>query len=592
MLTAARVGQRAVVRLNLFDDVVLDAVVHRTGPTSAGYWLAGHIGGSPPGSLILVVNDELVAGTVLAPSGSYYSIRAAGDGDVLAIQQIDLSALMEMAVRAESLIPALRPGSRPSDRVAPPSSHADRIEDGSWIDVLVVYDAEARMWFGGHAEIKAQIDLAIAGINESFFASGVIPQLYLTSAQEAVLDDDDVPETLGRLRDRFAADIGITVAVGGCGSAAITLYESLDGGELRTYPHRAWASVSPACLNPFIAAHEVGHVMGLWHDRYVVQKYGDFTTNDNCLLPCTNPSVSYKPYSYGYVNQRAFDTGAPYRAAWRTIMSYPDQCNDSHLGWSCHWVFRFSNPDQMYTGDPMGVAGDERSSSLTGPVDAVRSLNDARHIIANYRVRPPGTNRPPVAVGTLPDRGLSLDGTLDVDVTQAFDDPDGDPLTYTVASSETAVVTVRAAGARVMLTAVGEGAAAIRVTATDPGRLSATQSFRATVGTLPAPFTDDPIRAGVTPIRTVHFTELRMRIAALRAAVGLAPFRWMDPTLRAGVTRVRLAHLLELREALGAVYSTTGRPVPRWTDAVPAAGSIPIRAAHVTELRAAVVALE
>ena len=105
-------------------------------------------------------------------------------------------------------------------------------------------------------------------------------------------------------------------------------------------------------------------------------------------------------------------------------------------------------------------------------------------------------------------------------------------------------------------------------------------------------FTDAPIRPGVTPVRAVHFTELRTRIDALRREAGLGPFAWTDPVLKAGVTRVRLAHLLELREALAAAYAAAGRSVPRWTDAAPVGGTTPIRAVHLMELRAAVVGLE
>ena len=203
-------------------------------------------------------------------------------------------------------------------------------------------------------------------------------------------------------------------------------------------------------------------------------------------------------------------------------------------------------------------------------------------------------NQPPVALGVLPDVRLpELRATQDVDVSQAFNDPDGDALTYGATSSALHVATVRAAGARVTLTAVGEGMATIRVTATDPGGLSAIQSFTATVSTaVSVPFTDDPLQRGVTPVKAVHFTELRTRIDALRSAAGLLRFSWTDPVLRAGVTRVRGVHLLELRSALAEAYSAAGRPAPRWTEASPASGSTPIRALHVTELRAAVLALE
>ena len=204
------------------------------------------------------------------------------------------------------------------------------------------------------------------------------------------------------------------------------------------------------------------------------------------------------------------------------------------------------------------------------------------------RLDPP--NRPPEAVGTLPAVRLSEPGAaLEVDVSAAFGDPDGDPLTYTASSSVPRAVTARVAGARVALTAVDIGLATIEVTATDPEGLSARQTFPAEVT---APLPGGPIRPGVTRVRAAHFTELRTRIDAARRAAGLPAFPWTDPVLTPGRTPVRLVHLLELRRALGAAYAAGGRPAPAWTDAAPAAGTTPIRAAHVIELRAAVLALE
>ena len=202
-------------------------------------------------------------------------------------------------------------------------------------------------------------------------------------------------------------------------------------------------------------------------------------------------------------------------------------------------------------------------------------------------------NRSPAPAGTLPNPTMGPDDTLNVDVSQAFVDSDDDALTHTVSSSAPQVVRASVTGALVMLAAGSEGAATIRVTATDPGGLSAVQSFTVTVATSPsAPFTDHPIRPGVTPVKAVHFTELRARIDALRRVAGLQAFPWTDEALRTGVTPIRLAHLQELREALADAYEATGRAAPGWTDASPATGSTPIRAAHVMELRVAVVALE
>ena len=98
-------------------------------------------------------------------------------------------------------------------------------------------------------------------------------------------------------------------------------------------------------------------------------------------------------------------------------------------------------------------------------------------------------------------------------------------------------------------------------------------------------FTDDPIEAGVTPIRVVHFMELRAVIDGLRAANGVGRFPWTDPTLAAGVA-VRAIHMAELRTALRQVYEAAGRTID-FSTAAPEAGRT-IHAWHIDELRRAV----
>ena len=206
-------------------------------------------------------------------------------------------------------------------------------------------------------------------------------------------------------------------------------------------------------------------------------------------------------------------------------------------------------------------------------------------------VEPPA-NRGPEAVGALAPLTVGLDeSAVTVEVSGAFRDPDGDVLTYAANSSTPGVAAVSVSGSGVTVTPVSAGTATVTVTATDAGgsNTSATQAFAVTV---PRPFTDHPIVAGETPIRAVHFTELRERIDALRMREGLAAYGWTDPVLRAGVTPVRLVHLRELRAALAAAHREAGRAVPSWTDAAPAAGVTRIRAVHLMELRAAVAALE
>ncbi len=104
-------------------------------------------------------------------------------------------------------------------------------------------------------------------------------------------------------------------------------------------------------------------------------------------------------------------------------------------------------------------------------------------------------NQAPRAVGTIPDQTVNIGGEVEVDVEAYFTDPDGDDLDYTVASSNTTVATVGVSGDHAQVRGEDDGDAIITVTATDPGGLSANQSFTVTVEDLPnrAPVVAYPI---------------------------------------------------------------------------------------------------
>ncbi|MCY4564372.1 MAG: Ig-like domain-containing protein, partial [Gammaproteobacteria bacterium] len=92
-------------------------------------------------------------------------------------------------------------------------------------------------------------------------------------------------------------------------------------------------------------------------------------------------------------------------------------------------------------------------------------------------------NRPPAAVGTLPDLNLRAGAdAVTVDVEDDFVDPDGDTLTFAAASDGTAV-TATVSGSVTTLTPVSVGSALITVSATDAdgSNTSARQRFRVTV---------------------------------------------------------------------------------------------------------------
>jgi len=106
-------------------------------------------------------------------------------------------------------------------------------------------------------------------------------------------------------------------------------------------------------------------------------------------------------------------------------------------------------------------------------------------------------------------------------------------------------------------------------------------------------FTDNPLAAGTTIVKAVHFTELRTEIDALRTTVGVkVMFSWTDPELTPGITMVRVVHLIELRAALDEAYRAANQPPPSYTDPDVGAGFTVIQAIHLNELRAGVLRLK
>ena len=391
-IAAARRG-REILQLNLFDDAVIEVRINRVRPTRAGYFISGTPRGMEWGEARLVVNGPVIVGTVETPE-SKFTIRSAGSNRAL-IRQIDsLQEPFSCEVEIGSTLPPSpaglpsisSAGSPGAGAVSGSAVQADDAptEDGTEVRVLVVYTPAVEEAHGGSAGIRALIDLMVESTNQVFEESGINPRIVLAHAarvryvegapfaytgvdlRRLISPDDGYADEVHGLRNRYAADLVHLLGYGGpSGAASAMRYE-----ELR-FESRAFSVsfVDDGNLAEYAFAHELGHNFGMLHDRY---------------LDGHNEAIY--PYAYGYVNKRAFEDGSPASSRWRTLMAYNNRCRDARFSaLGCEWLFRFSNPDQTYRGDPLGVPGEERVDDPDGPSDARRTINNTARWVASFR---------------------------------------------------------------------------------------------------------------------------------------------------------------------------------------------------------------
>ena len=134
-------------------------------------------------------------------------------------------------------------------------------------------------------------------------------------------------------------------------------------------------------------------------------------------------------------------------------------------------------------GDQLSIMGHDVGSTQ---VSLIATNDMGRSSIAMFVVL---VETMPTAVGTLPAVVLEVgaDSYL-VDFGTAFEDRDGDELSYDVSITDAAFIDYQVADTMLWLTALSRGSSDVTITASDPAGRSATQSFALTVG-------DNQIRA-------------------------------------------------------------------------------------------------
>ncbi len=147
------------------------------------------------------------------------------------------------------------------------------------VDVMLIYTPQARAAQGGTAAMEALIDLALAETNQAYAQSGVLQRVRLVARHEVAytesasiitdlarltLTSDGWLDQVPALRDACGADLVAMIIETGqsCGVANSLTNQGA------TFAPYAFCVVARNCAAANLSlAHEMGHVMGLAHDR-------------------------------------------------------------------------------------------------------------------------------------------------------------------------------------------------------------------------------------------------------------------------------------------------------------------------------------
>lgn len=346
------------IQIALFNGETITAVFDQVDMGSLGsvIWI-GHVKGAPGDLVMISVLDSVMQGNI-AVAGERYELRFAMDqGGVVLHTLTHVDPLQATPEHDPNEPPLFVPPFSGDD--APLQSGDD---SGAFIDVVLLYTADAQAGAGGAGPMSTLIDLAFSETNIGYQNSNVNHRINLVRAElTSYVESGSTSTDLTRLqgttdgymddvhvtRDFYSADLvhlfGDYVGIS-CGRAYVGGGASWAFG-LTSY-HCATGNYS--------FGHEIGHNMTALHDRQTQGQLGN--------------SVNYN-YGYYYPSEN-----------WRTIMSYNNAaCVQAG---NCTRLNYWSNPNVPHptTSTPMGIA-----EGTTNAAENWKTLNNAAYAVANYR---------------------------------------------------------------------------------------------------------------------------------------------------------------------------------------------------------------
>ena len=360
------------------------------------------------------------------------------------------------------------------------------------VDILATYTLAAQTHEGGRAEIEANIIADIEDTNQALANSGLgHRQVRLMAMERVDHDESEVDAALAslymkdhdprdydqrdptgildevfELQHRYAADLVNLVVKGDhttalrCGRSLVysrfakrfaeALCSSPEDREAASLPSdgclaivegHLWAGAgysfsNLSCDGQYSFTHELGHSLGLFHDRYA-ERAGGLSLGDRIVFPIS-------PYGFGYVNQN-FD----HPACLLTMMGISSQCVDMGKGLIVRGLV-FSNPNRRFGNEqdgfvPAGVAGEEDTVALEGPAHASRAIDEIWNIAANFQSKAESGHDVPFLPAAGDDRRLGFvrvvnhDSAAGLVTIEAFDDSGHayEPVTLALDAGET-----------------------------------------------------------------------------------------------------------------------------------------------------------
>ena len=341
----AEVGSfgRSHLLFNMNERLELDVAVERTARILDGYTLSGHIDGGKGGFVTLAVHEQAVAGSIWTWQANY-EIAPVGGG-VHAVRVMDDPVECAGGPKAPSLEPAAP---------APTNSTSG---EAAVVDLLVFWTPALEFAEGGEPHVKLTIDLAIAYTNDVLERSGALLSLNLVGSErldiEEVSDDHIIEALRGPATERANT----------LGADLFSLFKASGGGLVFGSMSLLGSLVGPP--HAYVFAHEVGHNLGIMHDRGAG----------------SGPGLSYNS---AYVSIHLGHTVT----CDITAVAYATAC--LRAGLRAGIVPYYSTPNRYHpvTGVPLGVSRLSTRRGWDGPADAVLTINQRRHYNSNIRTRP------------------------------------------------------------------------------------------------------------------------------------------------------------------------------------------------------------